>query len=133
MLLELVFAQIQAWNHGNLKDFLSYYHDDVKVYSKPAGDLIFESREALLPHIKPDFDAGKVEEVKILDSVESKPYVFTLEEKTSEKGTRRAVVTYLIENGKITCMWIEKLDAPAKRIPKSSMENPGQCSKALSR
>lgn len=133
MLLELVFAQIQAWNQGNLKDFLSYYHHDVKVYSKPAGDLIFGSIEALLPHIKPDFDSGKVEEVKILDSVESKPYVFTLEEKSSAKGTRRAVVTYLIENGKIKCMWIEKLETETKRIPKAAMENPGQCAKALSR
>jgi hypothetical protein len=131
MLLELVFAQIQAWNRGDLKDFLSYYHEDVKVYSVPAGDLIFASKEALLPHIQPDFDSGKVEQVKIVDQVEAKPYVLLLEEKSNETGTRRAVVTYLIVNGKIKCMWIQKVDNVVNRIPKSATQDLGKCAKAL--
>ena len=41
MLLELILCQIYPWNRGALKEFLSYYHGDVKVYSKPADDPVF--------------------------------------------------------------------------------------------
>ncbi len=131
MLLELILAQVTAWNKGNLDDFLSYYRDDVKVYSQTANDLIFDSKAALLPHIKPDFDSGKVERVHIVDQFESPPYVLLLEEKTNESGSRRAVVTYLIENNKIKSMWIERIEIGVSLIPKSSIQNAVQCKSVL--
>jgi hypothetical protein len=131
MLLELILSQIYAWNRGDLKEFLSYYHEDVKVYSKPADDLVFASKAAILPHIHPDFEAGTVERVKVIDQIESAPYVLLLEEKTSGKGSRRAIVTYLVEGNKIKCMWIERVENSVIQIPKTSLNNPGKCSKAL--
>lgn len=131
MLLEMILAQVTAWNKGNLEDFLSYYRDDIKVYSRPANDLIFDSKAALLTHIKSDFDSGKVERVHIVDQVESPPYVLLLEEKTNEAGSRRAVVTYLIENNKIKSMWIERVEIGVSRIPNASIENAVQCKSVL--
>jgi len=69
--------------------------------------------------------------VKVVDQIESKPYVLLLEEKTSDKGSRRAIVTYLVENGKIKCMWIERVENNVNRIPKGSVDDISKCAKAL--
>lgn len=122
MLLEIILAQITAWNSGNLENFLSFYRDDVKVFAKPANDLVFESKKALLPHIQTDFAAGKVEQIKVIDQAETPTRVFLLEEKTNAEGSRRAVVTYQLEDQKIKTMWIERVDRSLSKIPRETIE-----------
>lgn len=128
MLLEIILAQIAAWNSGDLNAFLDYYHDDVKVYSKPANDLVFDSKKAFLPHIQPDFEAGKVEKIKVIDQAETPAHVLLLEEKTDDRGTsRRAVVTYFLEGKKIKTMWIERVEPTLPRIPKAMIDSTNDC------
>ncbi|PWU17383.1 MAG: hypothetical protein C5B49_09010 [Bdellovibrio sp.] len=110
MLMEIVLSQVQAWNSGNLDRLLPHYADTVQVYAMPDNTVIFDGKEKLKAHLKPEFDNGKVVQVKVLEKLEYPPYVVLVEEKSAPEGTRRAVVTYLIEDGKITKMWIAKVE-----------------------
>lgn len=132
MLLELILAQLQAWNNGNLDLMMSYYHDDVKVYAFPAKDPFLDSKATIITHIKADFESGNVEQIKVIDQLEEAPFVLTIEEKSSpEHGTRRGVFTYLIEENKVKALWFERVDNSVNSIPPGYLIRLKTCASVL--
>ncbi len=103
----------------------------VKVYSKPFAEPVLGSVTEVLAHIAPDFEAGTVERVNVVDQLEASPYVLLLEEKISERGSRRAIVTYLLENKKIKTVWIERVENSVNRIPADSINGLNRCGALL--
>ncbi|MGE0525985.1 MAG: nuclear transport factor 2 family protein [Bdellovibrionales bacterium] len=131
MLLELVMAQLYAWNAGKMNEMMAYYHDDVKVYSRSKPEPFLDSKQTIIEHIKPDFDSGNIEKIVVIATLERAPYVFTIEEKHPPNGTPfRGLFTYYFEGGKIKALWFERIADSVSEIPESAIDLTN-CTKAL--
>lgn len=106
MVLDIVLAQIEAWNEGNFEELLNYYSETIQVLDLATNKIIFASKAEIISHIKPDFENNKVDRINVISKIESNPYVVLVEEKQFPAGPKTTMFIYLIENKKIQKMWI---------------------------
>jgi hypothetical protein len=131
MLIELVLAQLQAWNAADLTKMMSYYHDDVAVYSRASEEPVLSSKQMIIEHTRADFEAGAVDRIEVIAIIEAFPYVLTIEEKQPrDKPPFRGVFTYYFEDNKIKRLWFERVPDEVSKITEDYIRR-ARCEDAL--
>ena len=104
---KIVLKQIEAFNHCQLDECLSYVSDNILVTAIPSGDVLFSDKATLRTHLEKSFADENFEDVEVLEIIEMGNLVTTKEKKTSRKtkDSRLLLITYFVENGQIAKMW----------------------------
>lgn len=97
---DIVQKQIEAYNNKNLDTFLSFYSDEVKIYSYP-NLLESEGKQAMKTNYASFFSSAKTLNCKIINRIIHNNKIIDQEEVTLNNQKINVVTIYEIENNKI--------------------------------
>ncbi|WP_298305504.1 nuclear transport factor 2 family protein [Flavobacterium sp.] len=97
---EIVQKQVEAYNSGKIEDFLSFYAEDVKIYTYP-NKLETEGKSAMRESYTSFFKNAKKLHCTITKRIVTKNIVIDEEQIEYNETQFGGVAIYEIENGKI--------------------------------
>mgnify|MGYP004007056847 CR=1 FL=1 len=104
---EVILKHIEEYNKCDIEKCLAYVSDDIEVTILPSNEVLFNSKDVLAGHLKAAFAEEDRETVEVVKIMEFKNCVTTVEKKTKviSLTSRELLITYLVENSKISKMW----------------------------
>ncbi|MDI9309773.1 MAG: nuclear transport factor 2 family protein [Limnohabitans sp.] len=97
---DIVQKQVEAYNNKNLDTFLSFYSDDIKIYSYP-NLLESEGKQAMKTNYANFFSNAKTLNCKIINRIIHNNKIIDQEEVTLNDQKISVITIYEIENNKI--------------------------------
>lgn len=103
----IVSKQVDAYNMRDLETFLSFYHDEIIIYSFP-DEILMSGIDEIRPFYKSRFDNAPELHCEILERIVFGNYVFDYERITGipDTGVVYALLIYEVIDSAIKNVWM---------------------------
>lgn len=106
--IDIINGQIESYNSRNLEAFCAWYADDIRISDLGTGEVLVDGMDALRQRYTARF-ANPDLHANILNRIAIGPYVTDHEEvKGITEGLSCVVVSYLVQDGLIQRVWMQR-------------------------
>lgn len=103
--IQIVKAQLEAFNNKDVEGCLQYFSEDLKVIVLPDEKIIASSKDEIRTHVINQIESGDFMPAELVSIRANGPFVMTTEVKNNGDKKTTIEFIYFVENGLITKMW----------------------------